>query len=473
MATLERSPLPGNAEQVIHEAVPSRHIAKRRGPKIRHLFATMSLLLCALPGSGGSATPTVTAPQKSHHIAAGWGNWNVAQAAADAIILPICTGPYQISSADLNGDGLHDLIMPCRGELLSPTLARPANDQLTVYLNPGQNGTWKRHDFQVGFGPYHSATADLDGDGRPDVVVPNYQSNDGRDLAILYGAKNRDALFEPTQFMSLGSPDLINEYSLDERGQPNYPTPGLTSAMITDVNRDGRPDIIAVSYQSNVFFVLINEGNRRFRAVRYPQQAAPYDQQLGGPRDIAVADYNGDGTDDLAFTMYESNLVEIWTGNGKGRFTPWRRMPSFGRIPYHLKAGDLDGDGRQDVVVGNRGNSDNVVVLRNLVDRFSYDGSFSPKTAKRGETTADEIRDVALADLNGDGILDLVATARESNKVVFWRGTGKTGFNQAFTDMRVAEFPGKRPRGVVTIGDKIAVIFYHTSEVAIMELRSN
>jgi len=398
-----------------------------------------------------------------------WSRWNVAAAVDRALFLPVCTGPYQISSGDVNGDGLPDLIIPCRGELLSPRLARPANDQLTVYLNPGKAGTWQRRDFAVGFGPYHSAMGDLDGDGRADVVVPNYQSNDGRDLTILYGAENREKLFEPAAHIPLGRQDLVNEYGLDAAGDPRYPTPGLTSAIIADVNGDGRPDIVTVSYQSNVFFVLLNEGGRRFRPIRYPQQAAPYDQMLGGPRDIAAADYDGDGVLDLAFSMYESNLVEVWRGDGKGGFAPWRRASSFGRIPYHLKAGDLDGDGRPDIVVGNRSTSDNVVVLRNDPARFVYDGSFGLGTARRGEVTADEIRDVYLDDLDGDGKADLIAAARESGKVAFWRGTGQRGFNRAFADRRTAEFPGKGPRGIAKLPGAVAIIFYGSSEVAIVE----
>ncbi len=424
------------------------------------IATTMAILLAGLAHLSGPAL---------RENADRWSQWNVADAAQDAVVLPVCTGPYQVSSGDLNGDGLPDLIVPCRGELLSPKLARPANDQLTVYLNPGKKGVWRRMDFAVGFGPYHSATGDLDGDGLPDIVVPNYQSNDGRDLAILYGAKDRERLFEPTTYLRFDTRDLVNEYGLDAEGQPRYPTPGLTSAIIADVNGDGRPDIVAASYQSNVFYVLLNEGGRRFRTIRYPQQAAPYDQMLGGPRDIAPADFDGDGVLDLAFSMYESNLVEVWRGDGKGGFAPWRRAPSFGRIPYHLKAGDIDGDGRADIVVGNRSTSDNVVVLRNRSDRFVYDGSFGPQTARRGETTADEIRDVVLADLDGDAILDLIAAARESGKLVFWRGTGRTGFNQAFADRRVAEFPGKGPRGIAVLPGAVAVIFYNSSEIAILK----
>ena len=415
-----------------------------------------------LAGPLAVATPT--------HGEERWSRINPDTMAREALILPVCTGPYQISSGDLNGDGFPDLVIPCRGELLSPTLPRPANDQLTVYLNPGASeGAWVRRDFTVGFGPYHSATGDLDGDGLQDVVVPNYHSNDGRDLSILYGSRDRAELLEDAVSVSFDDAQLINEYGLDNKGNPRYATPGLTSAVIADFNSDGRPDIVSVSYQSNVFYVLLNEGERRFRTARYPQQPAPYDMLLGGPRDIAVADYDGDGELDLAFSMYESNLIEVWRGDGQGGFSAWRRMPSHGRIPYHLKSGDLDQDGRPDIVVGNRSTSDNVVLLRNDADRFVYDGSFTLQTAKRGEVTADEIRDVELADLDGDGRLDLIATARESGKVALWRGTGETGFNSAFTERKNIEFPGRGPRGVTVAGRSLAVIFYNTSEVAVMD----
>jgi hypothetical protein len=293
-----------------------------------------------------------------------WAAWNVETAAQRTLFLPTCTGPYQVSSADLNGDGYPDLIIPCRGELLSPKLKRPANDQLTVYLNPGKGKAWERRDFPVGFGPYHSAIGDLDGDGIPDIAVPNYQANDGRDLAILYGSKDRAKLFEPTAYVTIEGGPFTNDYPLHDDGEPVYTTPGLTSTAIVDVNGDGRPDI----------------------------------------------------------------------------------------------------------VVGNRSVSDNVVLLRNGVARFTNAGSFRPDTARRGETTADEIRDVFLTDIDGDRKPDLVAAARVSNKVIFWRGTGDLAYNKAFVDKRTAEFPGKGPRGIARLPDAIAVIFYNSSEVGIIPL---
>lgn len=97
-------------------------------------------------------------------------------------------GPYFSTVADLDGDGHPDVILPCRGELKLPTEKAPANDVLTVFYTAGSPDPHLRRDYRVGYGPYTAVSADLDGDGRKDVVVVNFQANDGRDLSILWGA---------------------------------------------------------------------------------------------------------------------------------------------------------------------------------------------------------------------------------------------------------------------------------------------
>lgn len=372
-------------------------------------------------------------------------------------------GPYQVGRGDLDGDGFPDVVIPCRGELRLPSEKVPANDVLTVFLTEGLPEPRVRKDFRVGFGPYTAIVADLDGDSRQDVAVANFQSNDGRDLSILWGDGSAERL-GPAESIRIAGGPFLYEKNFTADGQPAYPTPGLTSVAAVDANRDGRPDLVAVAWSSDFFVVLLNRGDRSFS-----QQVHPLPP---GPRDVVVADFNGDGIADLAFSIYSSNLVEIWDGDGAGGFSRRLNFHSQGTIPYHLKAGDVDRDGRIDLVVGNRGPSDNVAVFLNRSPRFQFAGGFSAGTPKQGEATADEIRDVLLYDEDGDDLLDLAAACHLSHKVVRWRGTGSPEFGKAFVDRLVDAFPGKGPRSLVDLPGGLGILFYDSSEFAVMPLRS-
>jgi hypothetical protein len=327
---------------------------------------------------------------------------------------------------------------------------------LTVYYTQGSPEATRRRDYSIGFGPYTAVIADLDGDKNPDVAVVNFQANDGRDLSILWGTGNTQEPLAPAVHLAMQGAPFAYDKSRYANGSPVYPTPGLTSIAALDANRDGRLDLAVVAWSSDFFAVLVNEGRRRFRQVRYPLPP--------GPRDVAVADFNGDGRADLAFTIYSANLVEIWAGTANGGFQRSETLLSQGAIPYHLKAGDLNQDGRPDLVVGNRGPSDNGAVFLNENGRFRWIGSFQPGTPKKGEMTADEIRDVLLADFDQDGILDLAAACHVSHKLVTWRGTGKTGFGESFTGRQVREYPGKGPRSVTYTGGQLWLALFDSNE---------
>jgi hypothetical protein len=369
--------------------------------------------------------------------------------AALAQAYPTAPGPYHLASGDLNRDGFADIVVVCRGELLLPSEKRPANDTVTVYFTQGSPELVKRQDFTVGFGPYTALLRDLDKDGFLDLAVVNFQANDGRDLSILWGQAK-----EPF----LGAADSIQipgqhayDKSRTRTGAPVYPTPGLTSIAALDQG------LVAVAWSSDFFVVLRPQGKRRFVPKLYPLPP--------GPRDVAVADFNRDGHADLAFTIYSSNLIEVWLGDARGSYRRDQVFHSQGHIPYHLKAADLDGDGFPDLAVGNRGPSDNVAIFRNEKGRFRFIGAHQPGTPRKGEATADEIRDVLLHDMDGDGHLDLLAACHISHKVVIWPGTGLSGFGQAFGGPKTISFPGKGPRTLLPVSGRIAVGLFDSNEL--------
>ncbi|MFN7919689.1 MAG: VCBS repeat-containing protein [Bryobacteraceae bacterium] len=364
-------------------------------------------------------------------------------------------GPYHLAAGDLNGDGFPDLAAPCRGELLSPAERRPANDTVTVYLTRGSPQWVERKDLKTGFGPYTAAIADLDGDNRNDLAVVNFQANDGRNLSIFWGPLTGQA-----QHVRVEGGPFDYDKNRTKGGDPVYPTPGLTSVAAVDANRDGRMDLVAVAWSSDFFVLLENLGERRFRQRRFPLPP--------GPRDVAVADFDGDGVMDLAFSIYSANLVEVWRGDGKGSFAKAHTFHSQGHVPYHLKATDIDGDGKPDLIVGNRGPSDNIVLFRNEGSSFRFGGSFGTATERRGEATVDEIRDVLVHDFDGDGIPDLLAACHVSHKVVLWRGTREKAFGRAFSQAREWTFPGKGPRALVATGVGVAIAMFDANELAII-----
>ena len=144
-------------------------------------------------------------------------------------------------------------------------------------------------------------------------------------------------------------------------------------------------------------------------------EAAEPPVRLGGPYKLLAADFTGDGHRDLAIGFHDLGMLAVEQGNGMGRFehfaiTPIRHGSGQGFVggSFNLAGGDLDRDGWLDLAVGCVGKF--VLLARN-----TGDGSFEPK---RRFPTESEAKGVALADLDDDGRLDLLYTAR---------GTGRKG----------------------------------------------
>jgi hypothetical protein len=136
----------------------------------------------------------------------------------------------------------------------------------------------------VGTNPRGVAVADLNGDGRPDLVVTNFKSNT---VSVLLG--NGDGTFAAAHNFAVG----------DE------PSKG---AVLADLNGDGRPDLAVANFGSNTVSVLLGNGDGTFAAA---QNFATGTQ----PNGVVAADLNGDGRLDLATSNFGSNSVSVLLGN--------------------------------------------------------------------------------------------------------------------------------------------------------------
>jgi hypothetical protein len=170
-----------------------------------------------------------------------------------------------------------------------------------------------------------------------------------------------------------------------------------TSVAIGDLNRDGKPDLAAAIEETGLWSgvsVLLNRGGGRFQAKR--------DYRTGvTPLSVAVGDLNGDGLPDLATANAENNTVSVLLNRGDGSF---RTHVDYGAgpAPLFVAIGDLNGDGFQDLVTTNSPEdaSSSVSVLLNRGDgtfqaRVVYASGHGPYS-------------VAIGDLNGDGKPDVV-----------------------------------------------------------------
>jgi hypothetical protein len=194
------------------------------------------------------------------------------------------------------------------------------------------------------------------------------------------------------------------------------------SVEIADFNKDKLPDLAVTSEADSSVTILLGNGKGNFTAAdSSPFFAGPV------PNDIAVADLNKDGNLDLAFANHERKYLTLLLGNGTGKFTQANGspFPTQGIPHVHgIAAGDFNNDGWLDLATDSWGN-DNVEVL--FGDRATlYKAAHT--FIKVGKRPYQRLR---AADLNNDGITDIVTTNSESNNCTVLLANGKGGFSEA------------------------------------------
>jgi hypothetical protein len=298
-----------------------------------------------------------------------------------------------VSVADVNGDGKLDILVVNECAPGDGTGCSSAGS-IGVLLGNG-DGTFQP---AVAYGtggyvPTTIAVSDLNGDGKPDVIVANCGGNmdcggDGS-AGVLIG--NGDGTFQTAVAYDSGST-------------------GTESVAVGDVNGDGKPDLIVANEPNSTVGVLLGNGDGTFQA------ATGYPSGSPDPISVSVADVNNDGQLDVVVVNQckaegdcTSGTVGVLIGNGDGSFRPAVTYGSGGYIPFLVAVADVNGDGNQDLVVVNQcGNINNCKKTGEAgVLLGKGDGTF--QTPITFGTGGFEARAVTVGDLNGDGKPDLAA----------------------------------------------------------------
>ncbi|MCF8449062.1 MAG: FG-GAP-like repeat-containing protein, partial [Taibaiella sp.] len=340
------------------------------------------------------------------------------------------TNPLSVAIGDLDGDGKADL-----------AVANYISNTVSVYRNISSSGAVTaasfaaRVDFTTGTNPLSVAIGDLDGDGKPDLVVANYGS------ATVSVFRNTSSSGAITAGSFAARVDFTTGW--DPR-----------SVAIGDLDGDGKADLAVANASSTTVSVFRNTSSSG--AITSGSFAARVDFATGSaPHSVAIGDLDGDGKADLAVANFNSGTVSVFRNTSSsgaitsGSFAA-RVDFTTGFNPFSVAIGDLDGDGKADLAVANF-NSATVSVFRNTSTSGAItSGSFA---ARVDFTTGTGPLFVAIGDLDGDGKADLAVANNGSATVSVFRNTSSSGaITSGSFAARVDFTTGTQPRSVA-IGD--------------------
>ena len=310
--------------------------------------------------------------------------------------------PYFSAAGDLDGDGRLDVVVPNRGE-----------SYISVFKNSTATGIiststfYGKTDITTLLNPLRVCIADIDGDSKPDLVV-------------FYITASGFSVFRNT---STGS-----NISFATRLDINGPA-ASGNGTVADLDGDGKADVLNLTWATGQVNLYRNTTSSA-GSISFGAAQSYATGSLSGPAYVISKDFDNDGKKDVAVTNYAgtgNNTVFIYrnTTTTVGSITLANPISlATGSLPNGLTSADIDGDGKEDLIVANF-NGGTLSVYRNT----GSSGTISFASQVVFSTTGSQgPQEMGIADFDGDGKLDLVVgNTNSTNNVSVFRNTAVSG----------------------------------------------
>ncbi len=379
---------------------------------------------------------------------------------AAAVNLPCVSKGYDIASQDLDGDG--------KAEIVVIHQPNPGPGSFSVFQNVSAVGNITFNavvNYPITRNPQGLNIADINSDQKPDILIVANSGTIGNALMVFENKIPAVTLPTITSFAPtsgpIGTTVTITGTNFSSTPANNIVYFGATRAIVNaatstqltvnvPVGATYQPISATINsltaFSSSPFEVTFANGG----VIDACSFAAKVDLTAGvGPNSVSIGDFDGDGKSDLALVNTNSSTVSVFrnTSSGAGSINYAAKIDfATGITPLSVSIGDLDGDGRSDLVTANA-NSNTVSVFLN-----TSSGVGSISFASRADFTAGAgSQFVTIGDFDADGKVDLAVANRDVNTVSVIRNTSSGAGNINFAP-KIDFTTGATPQSI-SIGD--------------------